>query len=159
MNSKKITKDMFVVLTYEIYDEHSKVIEKVDSPITCIHGQGKKLLPKIEKYLEGKIIGDHVEIKIGPEDGFGEYDESLIIKDKISNVPKQFRKVDEIIAFVNESGNKKDFRVIEINDQEITLDGNHYLSGKTLLYKIKILDVRESTSYDREQDKLNLINS
>ena len=159
MNSKKITKDMFVVLTYEIYDEHSKVIEKVDSPITCIHGQGKKLLPKIEKSLEGKIIGDHVEIKIEPEDGFGEYDESLIIKDKISNVPKQFRKVDETIAFVNKSGNKKDFRVIEINNKEITLDGNHYLSGKTLLYKIKILDVRESTPYDREQDKLNLINS
>ena len=159
MNSKKIAKDMFVVLTYEIYDEHSKVIEKIDNPVSCIHGQGKKLLPKIEKSLEGKIIGDHVEIKIGPEDGFGEYDESLIIKDKISNVPKQFRKVDETIAFVNKSGNKKDFRVIKIDDDKIVLDGNHYLSGKTLLYKIKILDVRESTPYDREQDKLNRINS
>ncbi len=159
MNSKKITKDMFVVLTYEIYDDQSKVIEKVDNPVTCIHGQGKKLLPKIEQSLEGKTIGDDVEITIAPEDGFGEYDQSLIIKDKISNVPKQFRKVNETIAFVNKSGNKKDFRVIEINNQDIVLDGNHYLSGKNLLYKIKILDVRESTPYDREQDKLNLINS
>ena len=32
--------------------------------------------------------------------------QSLIIKDKISNVPKQFRKVNETIAFVNKSGNK-----------------------------------------------------
>ena len=55
MNSKKITKDMFVVLTYEIYDEHSKVIEKVDSPISCIHGKGKKLLPKIESLLKVKL--------------------------------------------------------------------------------------------------------
>ena len=125
MNSKKITKDMFVVLTYEIYDDQSKVIEKVDNPVTCIHGQGKKLLPKIEQSLEGKTIGDDVEITIAPEDGFGEYDQSLIIKDKISNVPKQFRKVNETIAFVNKSGNKKDFIVIEINNQDIVLDGNH----------------------------------
>ncbi len=159
MNSNKITKDMFMVLTYEIHDDQSKIIEKVDNPVTCIHGQGKKLLPKIEKALEGLTIGDHIEIMIGPEDGFGEYDESLIIKDKTSNVPKQFRKVDEIIAFVNEAGNKKDFRVIKVDDQNIVLDGNHYLSGKNLLYKIKILDVRESTPYDREQDKLSLINS
>ena len=114
---------------------------------------------EIEKALEGLTIGDHIEIMIGPEDGFGEYDESLIIKDKTSNVPKQFRKVDEIIAFVNEAGNKKDFRVIKVDDQNIVLDGNHYLSGKNLLYKIKILDVRESTPYDREQDNLSLINS
>ena len=39
------------------------------------------------------------------------------------------------------------------------MDGNHYLCGKILTYKITILDVRESTEYDREQDKLSLLNS
>lgn len=54
---------------------------------------------------------------------------------------------------------KKDFKVIDISDDEITMDGNHYLCGKILTYKITILDVRESTEYDREQDKLSLLNS
>ena len=40
-----------------------------------------------------------------------------------------------------------------MDDKEIILDGNHYLSGKTLLYKIKILDVRESTPYDLSQNQ------
>ena len=107
----------------------------------------------------GKKTGDTIEITLNPDEGFGKYDEALIIKDKVSNVPEQFRKLDETIAFVSKSGDKKDFKVIAIENDEITLDGNHYLSGKTLTYKIKILDVRESTEYDREQDKLNLMNS
>tara|TARA_A100001011_G_scaffold394921_1_gene488458 strand:+ start:126 stop:575 length:450 start_codon:yes stop_codon:yes gene_type:complete len=149
---------MFIVLTYEIY-ENSEILEQVENPVTLIHGQGKKLLPKIEEALLGKKTGDMVDITVNPNEGFGEYDKSMIIKDKVSNVPEQFRKLDETIAFVNKSGDKKDFKVVAIENDEITLDGNHYLSGKTLTYKIKILDVRESTEYDREQDKLSLLNS
>ena len=158
MSQNVIKNSMFIVLTYEIY-ENSEVLEQVENPVTLIHGHGKKLLPKIEEALLGKKTGDMVDITINPNEGFGEYDKSMIIKDKVSNVPEQFRKLDETIAFVNKSGDKKDFKVVAIENDEITLDGNHYLSGKTLTYKIKILDVRESTEYDREQDKLSLLNS
>tara|TARA_Y100000741_G_scaffold52855_1_gene36347 strand:- start:673 stop:1149 length:477 start_codon:yes stop_codon:yes gene_type:complete len=158
MSQNVIKNSMLVVLTYEIY-EKSEILEQVENPVTLIHGQGKKLLPKIEEALVGKKTGDIVDITINPKEGFGEYDKSMIIKDRVSNVPEQFRKLDETIAFVNKSGDKKDFKVVAIENDEITLDGNHYLSGKTLTYKIKILDVRESTEYDREQDKLSLLNS
>ena len=158
MSQNVIKNSMFVVLTYEIY-ENSEILEQVENPVTLVHGHGKKLLPKIEEALLGKKTGDMVDITVNPNEGFGEYDKSMIIKDKVSNVPEQFRKLDETIAFVNKSGDKKDFKVIAIENDEITLDGNHYLSGKTLTYKIKILDVRESTEYDREQDKLSLLNS
>ena len=158
MSQYVIKNSMFIVLTYEIY-EKSEILEQVENPVTLIHGQGKKLLPKIEEALLGKKTGDIVNITINPKEAFGEYDKSMVIKDKVSNVPEQFRKLDETIAFVNKSGDKKDFKVVAIENDEITLDGNHYLSGKTLTYKIKILDVRESTEYDREQDKLSLLNS
>ena len=157
MSQSEIKNNMFVVLAYEIY-EGSEILEQVESPVTLIHGQGKKLLPKIEEALIGKTPGDIVNVDIAPNEGFGIYDESLIIRDNISNVPEQFRKIDEIIAFVNKDGNKKDFKVVDIKNDEITLDGNHYLCGKNLTYKITILDVRESTEYDREQDKLSLLN-
>ncbi len=157
MSQSEIKNNMFIVLAYEIY-EGSEILEQVESPVTLIHGQGKKLLPKIEEALIGKTPGDIVNVDIAPNEGFGIYDESLIIRDNISNVPEQFRKIDEIIAFVNKDGNKKDFKVIDIKNDEITLDGNHYLCGKNLTYKITILDVRESTEYDREQDKLSLLN-
>ena len=158
MDSKKIKDDMFVVLTYTIFDLENNIIEKVDSPISHIQGFGKKLLQKIEDKLNGKQAGDELEVRIEPSDGFGDYDDSLIIKDKLSNVPEEYRKKDELISFVNEKGDKKDFRVIDLNNETITLDGNHYLAGKELVYKIKILDVRESTPFDKEQAQINMLN-
>ena len=86
MDSNKIIKNKFVVLTYKIYDEKSEVIEKVDIPMNYIHGKGKKLLQKIEDSLEGKVAGEEIEVLIKPEDGFGEYDDSLVVIDKINNV-------------------------------------------------------------------------
>ena len=159
MDSIKITKDMFVVLTYELYDDKSELLEKVDQPITHIHGEGKKLLPVIENSLDGKIAGDEVEVKVSSSDGFGEYDSSLVINEKLENVPKEFRKLDETIAFANKSGETKDLKVTDISDQKIVLDGNHYLAGKSLIYKIKILDVREATQYDKEQAQLDFLRS
>jgi len=158
MDSKKIKDDMFVVLTYTIFDLEKNIIEKVDSPISHIQGFGKKLLQKIEDKLNGKQAGDELEVRIEPDDGFGNYDDSLIIKDKLSNVPEEYRKKDELISFVNEKGDKKDFRVIDLNNDTITLDGNHYLAGKELVYKIRILDVRESTPFDKEQAQINMLN-
>ena len=158
MSKNIIKNNMFVVLAYEIH-EGTEILEQVENPVTLIHGQGKKLLPKIEEALLGKKPGDIVDVEIKPEEGFGKYDKALIIKDKASNVPEQFRKIGETIAFVSKSGDKKDFKVTSIENEEITMDGNHYLCGKNLTYKITILDVRESTDYDREQDKLSLLNS
>ena len=158
MDSKKIKDDMFVVLTYTIFDLEKNIIEKVDAPISHIQGFGKKLLQKIEDKLNGKQAGDELEVRIEPGDGFGDYDDSLIIKDKLSNVPEEYRKKDELISFVNEKGDKKDFRVIDLNNETITLDGNHYLAGKELVYKIRILDVRESTPFDKEQAQINMLN-
>lgn len=158
MSKNIIKNNMFVVLAYEIH-EGTEVLEQVENPVTLIHGLGKKLLPKIEEALLGKKPGDIVDVEIKPEEGFGKYDKALIIKDKTSNVPEQFRKIGETIAFVSKSGDKKDFKVTSIENEEITMDGNHYLCGKNLTYKITILDVRESTDYDREQDKLSLLNS
>ena len=158
MSKNIIKNNMFVVLAYEIH-EGTEILEQVENPVTLIHGQGKKLLPKIEEALLGKKPGDIVDVEIKPEEGFGKYDKALIIRDKASNVPEQFRKIGETIAFVSKSGDKKDFKVTSIENEEITMDGNHYLCGKNLTYKITILDVRESTDYDREQDKVSLLNS
>ena len=67
MDHNVIKNSMFVVLTYEIY-EKSEILEQVENPVTLIHGQGKKLLPKIEEALLGKKTGDIVDITINPKE-------------------------------------------------------------------------------------------
>ena len=55
MSQNQIKNNMFVILAYEIY-EGSEILEQVENPVTLIHGQGKKLLPKIEEALINNIF-------------------------------------------------------------------------------------------------------
>ena len=130
-------------MTYTIH-EGSELLENVDSPVSFIYGKETSLLPIVEKSLYGKEAGEELSIEVSPELGFGEVDDQLIFIDSVKNVPKEYSKVGMQIDFQNEKGNKRKFRVSKIEGDNITFDGNHPFSGKTLIYKIKITDISET---------------
>ena len=55
MDSIKITKDMFVVLTYELYDDKSELLEKVDNPVTHIHVKEKSYSLSLKTPLKVRL--------------------------------------------------------------------------------------------------------
>ncbi len=136
----EISKNKLVSMTYSIYEE-STLLERVDTPVSFIFGKETNLLPIVEKSLENKKKGDEVSIEVSPDLGFGEFDKNLIFTDTSKNVPKEYSRVGLEIDFANEKGIKRKFRVTEIKDNLITFDGNHPFAGKSLIYKIKIIDV------------------
>ena len=136
----EISKNKLVSMTYSIYEE-STLLERVDAPVSFIFGKETNLLPIVEKSLENKKKGDEVSIEVSPDLGFGEFDKNLIFTDTSKNVPKEYSRVGLEIDFANEKGIKRKFRVTEIKDNLITFDGNHPFAGKSLIYKIKIIDV------------------
>lgn len=139
----KISNQKLVSMTYTIY-ENGNIIENVDTPVSFIYGKETNLLPIVEKSLKDKKAGDEITIEVSPELGFGEVDNNLIFVDSINNVPKEYSKVGMEIDFENEKGLKRKFRVAEIKGDNITFDGNHPFSGKTLIYKIMITSVSET---------------
>jgi FKBP-type peptidyl-prolyl cis-trans isomerase SlyD len=139
----KISNQKLVSMTYTIH-EGSELLENVDSPVSFIYGKETSLLPIVEKSLYGKEAGEELSIEVSPELGFGEVDDQLIFIDSVKNVPKEYSKVGMQIDFQNEKGNKRKFRVSKIEGDNITFDGNHPFSGKTLIYKIKITDISET---------------
>jgi FKBP-type peptidyl-prolyl cis-trans isomerase 2 len=46
-----------------------------------------------------------------------------------------------ILALKTPDGRQFPARIREINDKEVTIDLNHPLAGKTLNFKIKIIDI------------------
>ena len=136
----KISSEKLVSMTYSIY-EGSELLENVDTPVSFIYGKETNLLPIVENALKNQEKGNEVTIEVSPELGFGEIDANLIFIDSIENVPKEYSKLGMEIDFENEEGGKRKFRVTNIRDNKVTFDGNHPFSGKTLVYKIKIIDV------------------
>ena len=136
----KISNQKLVSMTYSIH-EGTNLLENVDTPVSFIYGKETNLLPIVENSLKGKEKGNELTIEVSPELGFGEIDENLIFVDSTDNVPKEYSKIGMQIDFENDKGMKRKFRVTNVDQDKITFDGNHPFSGKTLVYKIKIIDV------------------
>ena len=136
----KISNQKLVSMTYSIH-EGTNLLENVDTPVSFIYGKETNLLPIVENSLKGKEKGNELTIEVSPDLGFGDIDENLIFVDSVDNVPNEYSKIGMQIDFENDKGMKRKFRVTNVDKDKITFDGNHPFSGKTLVYKIKIIDV------------------
>lgn len=135
-----------VELTYQVIDTKSKsVLTEVEFPIGYVHGVNEILAPQVTAELEGKLPGDVIEVPIDCNKVFGPRDESLVITDKLENVPEEYRIVGTSVLMESESGNTKSFLVTRVDDTSVTIDGNNPLCGREVIFKLQILAVRDAT--------------
>ena len=148
MSEQRIAPHKLVAITYSIQDEEGNVLEHSDMPISYIHGGRSDLFEKIESALEGRKQGETVEVTLTPEEGFGEHDPSLTFTDNLDNVPEQYRQLGAEVEMRNDLGESRMFYVTNIENGRLTVDGNHPFAGKTLLFVVKVMDVRDATTED-----------
>jgi FKBP-type peptidyl-prolyl cis-trans isomerase SlyD len=145
MSNDRIGHGKVVFITYSVLDEEGRVMGQQDMPTGYVHGAGSGLFAAVERALEGREAGDQVEVQVPPEEGFGESDPNLIIVDEIDNVPPTIRYVGAEAELRNDAGDALTFRVINIADGQITLDGNHALAGHTATVAATVVSVRNAT--------------
>lgn len=143
----KIAKDTVVSLRYELFDADGELLEKVEDPVSYLHGGYDGIFPLVEEALHGKNVGDTCSVTMKPDDAFGEYDHQLVEVEKRSAFPK-----DVAIGMQFEGGpdnsDEDDFMlytVVDVTDDEVTVDGNHPLAGKTLTFNCTVAGVRAAT--------------
>ncbi|MDC0499083.1 peptidylprolyl isomerase [Candidatus Pseudothioglobus singularis] len=145
--SNTITTNKFVELTYRIIDQtNGEVIEQVEEPLGYVQGDNTLLFNQVTKELEGKSVGDEVEILLKAKDAFGQKLEELIFTDEINNVPVEYRFIGAAVTMQNDKGGTKDFIVSSIEDGKLTIDGNHPLAGKDIIFYVEVLSVRDATA-------------
>lgn len=136
-----ITKDTVVSLQYRVSDEKGQLIEAPKEPMAYLHGGYDNTLPKIEAALDGQETGFQVTLTLAPEDAFGQRDESLVRTIPKSEFPPGV-KVGGQLEGRTDSGDPHVFHVMKIKGDKVLLDGNHPMSGKTLRFAIKVVEVR-----------------
>ncbi len=150
----KIEKDSVVSLRYELVNTggDGEVIERVDDPISYLHGGYDGIFPLVEEALHGKSVGDKCSVTLKPEDAFGEYEHELVEVESRSSFP-----ADVAVGMQFEGGpedaDDEDFvlyTVVEVTDDEVTVDGNHLLAGKTLTFNCTVTGVRPATEEELE---------
>lgn len=140
-----VRRNVVVYLTYTIWDGQGRLFEQYDLPVAYVHGVNGPLFEKIEAALEGKRIGDRVEVTLPPADGFGEHKPELTFTDEIGNVPPQHRSLGSEMMFENERGEQMVFRVTRIENGRLTVDANHPLAGQTVRFVVTVAGLRPAT--------------
>ena len=136
----------FVELTYKVTDKKSRhVLTRVDFPLGYVHGHNEILAPSVHKQLEGRSVGDVIEVPIDGNQIFGPRDESLVFTDHVENVPEEYRQVGGSILMENDRGQTRSFLVTWMDDEKLTVDGNNPLCGREVVFTLEILTVRDAT--------------
>ena len=149
---KDIIKDnKYVELSYKITDQKTgNILTRVEFPIGYVHGANDVLSPEVTAELEGKSVGDIIEVPIDCNQLYGPRDESLVFTDHIENVPEEYREVGTKIVMENEKGETKDFLVTRIDDKTLTVDGNNPLCGRKVIFTLEILTIRDASDEEIE---------
>ncbi len=165
---EKIEDNKFVELTYKVIDQKTDaVLTLVEFPIGYVHGVNEILSPQVTAELGGKSVGDIIEVPIDCNKLYGPRDESLVITDRIDNVPQEYREVGMSILMESEKGQTRSFLVTRIDDKTLTIDGNNPLCGREVIFRLEILTVRDATdeelefggAVDAEPDLNEILNS
>lgn len=140
-----VARNKVVYLAYTIWDQAGNLFEQYDLPVGYVHGVNGPLFEKIEQALEGKSVGDRVEVMLPPADGFGDPKPELMFTDDIANVPPEHRHLGSEVTFQNERGEEMLFRVTRIENGKLTVDANHPLAGQTVKFIVTIVAVRPAS--------------
>ncbi len=149
--SDTIQNEKFVELNYKVVDEKTgDVLVTVDYPLGYVHGVNDVLSEHVTKHLDGKKVGDVIEVPIDTKLLYGDRDESLVFTDHIENVPEEYREIGMTITMENEKGETRSFIVTRFDDKTLTVDGNNPLCGRDVVFKLEVLTIRDAT--DEELD-------
>ncbi len=149
--SDTIQNEKFVELNYKVVDNKTgDVLVTVDYPLGYVHGVNDVLSEAVTKHLDGKKVGDIIDVPIDTKLLYGERDESLVFTDNIENVPQEYREIGMTITMENEKGEPKNFIVTRFDDKTLTVDGNNPLCGREVTFMVEVLTVREAS--DEELD-------
>lgn len=145
-----IHKNTVVTLHYEMYDANDQLIDQTEEPIAYLHGGYDGIFPLVEEALEGKAVGDVVDITLQPDDAFGEQDPELVRIESLDVFPVEVEEGMMFEADDPETGDVLIFRVTDIADGKAVVDANHPLAGMKLRFKAKVDGVREAEESEIE---------
>jgi FKBP-type peptidyl-prolyl cis-trans isomerase 2 len=115
--------------------------EKHENPFEFTVGAGE-VIQGFDDAVVGMEKGEEKEITIPAEHAYGSYNADLL-KDLPRDSFPQDQDISEGMVFIMklEDGRQVPFRISKISTEQITVDLNPPLAGKTLVFWIKVVDI------------------
>lgn len=139
----KIKNGSEVTFHYELRDDQNQLIDSTfgGEPVHYVQGSGD-IVAGLETFLEGEEPGFEAKVTLTPEQAYGVRQEHLVVYAAPENFDDNVTlDVGEVVETQDPEGHVVQFKIIEIDEDKVYLDGNHPLADQTLHYKIEVLEV------------------
>jgi FKBP-type peptidyl-prolyl cis-trans isomerase SlyD len=141
-----IIKDTVVTISYIVRDLDGKLLEESNEPVSYLHGGYDNIFPLVEAALEGKAVGEKVDLKLQPADAFGEYEESLVRLEPREAFPPDIEIGMQFVGSPDGGGEELLYSVTDIAEDKVVVDGNHPYAGQAVHFQCEVSDVRAATA-------------
>ena len=141
----KVTKGLFVRVHYTAILENGEVFDSTrgGEPIEVHVGQGE-VIRGFEAALIDMRLNEKKVFTLSPEEAYGQRDESLLRSFRRRELPPGFNpQKGEIIALQSSDGTQIPALVSDADDEQITIDLNHPLAGKSLTFDIEVVGISD----------------
>ena len=137
MNNKQIEKGDTVKFSYVGKIKDGSVFDTSDAPIMSEVGTGK-LIDGLDKGMLAMSQGDEKRIEVSPEQGYGNEDPGLD-----STIPRkafQENNLEPELGMRLKTPKGKCY-VTRVSEEDVEVNFNHPLAGKTLIFDVKIEEI------------------
>ena len=143
--SIKIEQGIRVTLYFSLKLENGKTVDSNfdGKPATFTLGDGN-LLPGFEAPLVGLEAGAQGEFVIAPEHAFGQPNPENIQLLSLDNFDQETLNVGDVFSFQNGDGELPGV-IAAIHAENVDVDFNHPLAGRSIIYTVDIVDVEPSS--------------
>jgi FKBP-type peptidyl-prolyl cis-trans isomerase SlyD len=136
---------------YRLADETGQEIENSyeGEPMLFLHGH-KSIVAGLEKAMEGKQAGDKFTATVPPAEGYGQRNEANLQRIPIKHLhgdkkSKARLRVGMVVSVETEQGPRQ-VTIVKAGKFNVDVDSNHPLAGRTLVFDVEVVDVREATA-------------
>lgn len=114
------------------------------APLEFIAGKGQ-IIPGLESKLVDMEANETADVMVEPKDGYGEYNEEavqLLPKEQFAGI-----ELTEGMSLYGTGENGETVQVVvkSFTENEVTIDYNHPMAGKTLMFSVVITSARAAT--------------
>ncbi len=142
-----ISEGIVVTFDYVISDEEGVALDasSTEEPGIYLHG-AHNIAPGLEEAMAGRRVGDSFTVEVAQERGFGEHDgQAPVVVPRAVFAPGVEITMGMQCTPEGSDGEALSLWVVGVTDDEVTLDPNHPLAGKTVTYDVTITGLRDAT--------------
>jgi len=113
-------------------------------PLELEVGAGQ-VIAGLDRRLDGMVVGERNTVAIPAEEGYGLHDDAQLQKVPRSAIP-QGTEIGTRLQANTADGRNVALTVVQLDDQQATLDANHPLAGEDLVLDVEVVEIVEAAA-------------